>query len=230
MNILVRRMGRCYGLCIWPLAILQRKGHFLRLKRYPMIPIYRQLLLLLLIATAHLCALGQYELVLVQRDSSKLSQLELHSSDGNPTRVRIPLDTCCLEFGINPDFAVSGNTLFGCSLSPAKMFPGSMRDWTLSFAVYTIENGSLKVKESCRFLIPVFKSNLYYEYFHLKVDGTVFTLSYDPISKYGGAIRYNCSYYEPGDLPKLYKRFIRMVKQCSKVNPTGMQFRHPTDL
>ena len=184
-----------------------------------MTSIYRHILILLFVAASYVAAAGQYRLVNVEPNSEAWPRWELHPKSSNPSTARIPLDTCYWELGRHPLFAVSENTLIGFNLSPMLAGPGAVRHWDLYFAAYAIEDGRLRVTESCGYQIPNFKSKRYRDLYDLEVDETVFTLIYEPFSKYGGAIRYDCRYYEPGDLPKLYKRFIRMVKDCVKVNP-----------
>jgi hypothetical protein len=186
--------------------------------------IYRQLLLFLLLTTAHLSTVGQYKIVNVEPNSEAWPRWELYPKEGNRTGVRIPLDTCWRELGLHAHFAVWGNTLFGCKFSPMiKRFP-VVHHWNLYFAVYAIEGDQLRVTQSYDFRIPDFRSKPYRESFEVEVDETIFTLIYAPFSKYGGAIRYDCRYHEPGDIHRLYKQFFRMVKHCAKVNPEGAYF------
>jgi hypothetical protein len=172
--------------------------------------------------------MGQYRVVPSDEDEYGHPQWQLQKIGPSKDTIRIPLEKCRMELGLHPAYVVVGNTLFGCNFDYLLLAPGSRGPYNYRFAAYAIEDKALKLTELLSYQVPDFKRKDYREDFEVQVEKTKFILIYKPFTKYGGAVIFDCAYYEPGDGERLYKRFLAMVKQYAKVNP-DQKHHNPKD-
>lgn len=163
--------------------------------------------------------MSQYVVVPAYEDSLGWTHWELRKIMPRMDTVRISLDDCQKDLDRQAAFLVVGDTLYGCNFKVLVQEPTLGGPWYLKFAVYAIEGKALRLIEAYSYRIRDFSTEAYRRDFRVNSESTRFVLAYYPFSKYGGAVMFNCAFYEPGDAKRLHKRFIRMVRQFSRVKP-----------